>query len=48
MVALILMVSGGGYNLMLSCVELLKHTPEEHLDHNSLMKVVEVIKSILV
>ena len=29
-------------------VDLLKHTPEEHLDHNTLMKAVEVVKSTLV
>ena len=31
-----------------SCVDLLKHTPEVHPDHNTLMKVVEVVKSTLV
>ena len=31
-----------------SCVDLLKHTPELHPDHKSLMEVVEVVKSTLV
>lgn len=34
--------------VVLSCVDLLKHTPELHPDHKSLVEVVEVIKSTLV
>ena len=30
------------------CTDLLKHTPEVHPDHKSLMEIVEVIKSTLV